>query len=293
MKLTIGKKLLGLGIGTAVLTLVVGAVGYWGIHAMSGATAKMLREEAQLGQHAARVRANTLGLRRFEKDMFININDPKKVEEYDKKFETQLQHLTERLDALKKVATLDKDRELVNHMQEDLTTYAGGMKAIIARVKSGEIKTAHDGNAAVNQYKDQIHRLEKNAEDFSKDAFVRMDEVEVSLNSKAQSTAWTMGVLGLIAVVAGLALSIGIGRSVTGPLNRMVDMLKDIAEGEGDLTKRLEIRTNDEVGETAHWFNTFVAKVHDIMAEVRDAAASAASAAQQLSGAAEQLASGA
>ena len=38
-------------------------------------------------------------------------------------------------------------------------------------------------------------------------------------------------------------------------------MIRDIAEGEGDLTKRLEIGSKDEVGDLAAWFNAFVGRL--------------------------------
>ena len=45
-------------------------------------------------------------------------------------------------------------------------------------------------------------------------------------------------------------------------------MIKDIAQGEGDLTKRVEVTGTDEIGELGTWFNTFVDKVHDIIAMI-------------------------
>ena len=59
----------------------------------------------------------------------------------------------------------------------------------------------------------------------------------------------------LAAIIIPLFFSV---RSVTGPINRTVIMLKDIAEGEGDLTKRLEIIKRDEVGELAGWLIFFL-----------------------------------
>lgn len=65
---------------------------------------------------------------------------------------------------------------------------------------------------------------------------------------------------GLLALCCGLLFTIIIVlffsvRAVTIPINRTVTMLKDIAQGAGDLTSRLTILKKDEVGEMAHWFN--------------------------------------
>ncbi len=57
---------------------------------------------------------------------------------------------------------------------------------------------------------------------------------------------------------------------ITGRLNQVVAGLRDAAEGEGDLTKRIEIKANDEVGELAQWFNAFVIKIQEIIGQVKD-----------------------
>jgi methyl-accepting chemotaxis protein len=82
----------------------------------------------------------------------------------------------------------------------------------------------------------------------------------------------------LIAAVAIVAV-----RSVASPLGRTVRVLKDIAQGEGDLTARLEVRGKDEVGEVCLWFNTFVEKLERIICSVGGNA-------QGLSGSAEEMA---
>jgi len=46
--------------------------------------------------------------------------------------------------------------------------------------------------------------------------------------------------------------------SATKPLQAVVGRIKDIAEGEGDLTQRLDQDRQDEIGEVARWFNTFL-----------------------------------
>lgn len=53
------------------------------------------------------------------------------------------------------------------------------------------------------------------------------------------------------------------------PIENTTAMLKDIAEGEGDLTKRLEVHTSDEIGELAKYFNLFVDKIENLVSQVK------------------------
>ncbi len=77
----------------------------------------------------------------------------------------------------------------------------------------------------------------------------------------------------LIAVCAAGLIIYVIANSVARPINRVVAGLKDAAEGEGDLTKRLVVNSKDEVGDLAKWFNTFIERMQVIIKEVADNAA--------------------
>jgi len=75
----------------------------------------------------------------------------------------------------------------------------------------------------------------------------------------------------LLAVICGGGVSVVvIKRYIAIPLNELSGRLKDIAEGEGDLTKRLELNSNDELGETASSFNLFMDKLQEIMRQIVD-----------------------
>ena len=60
-------------------------------------------------------------------------------------------------------------------------------------------------------------------------------------------------------LVVGL-ISLLIAVKITRPLMTVTHELKDIAQGQGDLTSRLEVRSKDEIGELAKWFNIFLEK---------------------------------
>lgn len=67
----------------------------------------------------------------------------------------------------------------------------------------------------------------------------------------------------LIISLLGLLLSV-----LMRPLNLMGRAMHDIAEGEGDLTKRLIIQNQDEIGYLADGFNRFVARIHQSITQV-------------------------
>ncbi|NOX33498.1 MAG: HAMP domain-containing protein [Deltaproteobacteria bacterium] len=76
----------------------------------------------------------------------------------------------------------------------------------------------------------------------------------------------------IVAVVIVIALIMTIVAClkifVTGPIGNAVVMIKDIAEGEGDLTRRLDIKREDEIGDLSRWFNLFVEKLQQLIKDV-------------------------
>ncbi|MFO7749460.1 MAG: methyl-accepting chemotaxis protein [Desulfobacteraceae bacterium] len=95
------------------------------------------------------------------------------------------------------------------------------------------------------------------------------DQAVLAINSMKRSTitASLVSVLGMLLVLS-LTLYILIRRLVSHPLEKSAVMLKDIAQGEGDLTRRLHIMTKDEVGEMANWFNQLMDKLQTIIQSV-------------------------
>nr|WP_320192270.1 methyl-accepting chemotaxis protein [uncultured Desulfobacter sp.] len=70
-----------------------------------------------------------------------------------------------------------------------------------------------------------------------------------------------------ILIVSILLLFVFLSRLIK-PLEKVVEALKDIAQGEGDLTQRLEVEVHNEIGEVASWFNAFVDRVHQLVVQI-------------------------
>ncbi len=101
----------------------------------------------------------------------------------------------------------------------------------------------------------------------------------------------------IILLIAGFVLSIGpaflITVSITGSIKKTTAMLRDISEGEGDLTKRLDADNNDEMGEMARYFNKFIEKLRTLITTISGNADTVSSAATELSAASTQIAANA
>ncbi|BBO84590.1 methyl-accepting chemotaxis protein [Desulfosarcina ovata] len=85
-----------------------------------------------------------------------------------------------------------------------------------------------------------------------------LDHMVASSEKGARVSFWASCAL----IILMIALLFFLLTAVIRPMGRVVAGLKDIAQGEGDLTKRMPDARKDEIGELAHWFNVFSDKLH-------------------------------
>ncbi len=87
-----------------------------------------------------------------------------------------------------------------------------------------------------------------------------------TINERIQTAVFNQ-VIAVICIILSLiaTITICLKRVVTTPLNRVVNNLRDIAKGEGDLTVRLNIKTRDEIGELGKWFDLFMENLQTLV----------------------------
>lgn len=86
------------------------------------------------------------------------------------------------------------------------------------------------------------------------------DEIESLMASYLRITLFVWAVSLFLSYITASYLQ----KRVSRPLRQIVDRMKDIARGEGDLTNRLEVSGSDEMGEMAEAFNAFVGKLQTV-----------------------------
>ncbi|CAI8792983.1 Methyl-accepting chemotaxis protein CtpM [Pseudomonas sp. IT-P171] len=106
---------------------------------------------------------------------------------------------------------------------------------------------------------------------------VNLDDLEVQVQAIASERYKRIGqhttyILFLAVCVLLFVALIGIwlGNSIVRPVLAIKKKLDDIAAGDGDLTHRLPVSSNDELGDLAHSFNLFVEKIHSLVRQIAE-----------------------
>jgi len=108
---------------------------------------------------------------------------------------------------------------------------------------------------------------------------VDMSEIDEIVSSAAMSALLLIVIISLVAASLAYAVQLSIVR----PVNEVVTALRDIAQGEGDLTRRLPEAGNDEVTELSRRFNQFVERLQSIIGNVAQTAREVSGSASTLS----------
>jgi len=255
----IGRRL-GLGFGLVLLlTGAVSAAAGWGLRTMDGMTRVILKVAYPTVAQAQEARAATLGLRRFEKDSFLNLSDPAKHAEYLDKWTEQKQHLDESLEALDGLAQSQDDRDAVRSMRADAATYDEGFQKVNAAIAGGTVKTAAEANAAIANEKDEIRRLESSAADLAMKHGNAMQTLATVVGAGVKRTVFVIVAVMAAALLLTAASGIVITRSITAPLSVAVAVAEQVAAG--DLGVRIEVTGQDETARLLRSMQAMVASL--------------------------------
>ncbi|WP_136487212.1 methyl-accepting chemotaxis protein [Vibrio sp. H11] len=114
------------------------------------------------------------------------------------------------------------------------------------------------------------------------DIDTQVAQFEAQREAQLSEQTWSAVGLSLAGLVLTIVIvSVLVSRCVA-PLQHVVDSLKAVAAGGGDLTARLKVESRDEIGEVAKAFNDFMDKLHPLIVDLRSSAQEVQSAASDL-----------
>lgn len=193
----------------------------------------------------------------------------------------QINEMREHIQEARKVARL---RESI----DDLTYISNKIVELEKMAKNAEplFSEFSSSMGKVNTSKDTLFfQLEEYERLSADDVRIAADNI-IASQKKALLTSSFFAVLAIIlAFIVILSLNI----SVIKPLDVLVARISNLTNGDGDLTKRIDIKSKDEFGELAAHVNSFIENVQIIIKEVKDATNEVASGNNELAATMEEL----
>lgn len=268
--LKIGRRL-GLGFGLVVFLLIgTGYFGYRGVKELSETASFMVSGDGQQALNMEGLHAEINSLRRYEKDFFLNVDDPqmrtKYLGEWNFAREEALKHLELAVAATKVTGEDISERPV----REALESYRREFLQLGRRIDVGELKDSEAANKAFEPHKAGIRELELLV---AKIADKHAEDVTANIPQLAAITGSTVNlVVGIVlaASLLGLVVAVVITQSIARPVGELTAAASRIATG--DLAIEVRVASKDEIGELATSFRAMVVYLRDTAAVAEEIA---------------------
>ncbi|MCY6482854.1 HAMP domain-containing methyl-accepting chemotaxis protein [Clostridium aestuarii] len=213
-----------------------------------------------------------LQARRAEKDYLLrkDIKYVEKLEEIVGKFKNLLN-------------SSSYDEKTKSNLNSLMDNYENKFKQVVSVDKEIGLKSTE---GLMGEYRNIVHKIQPLVEE------MHINNIKL-INTTASKSVIIIVLVIIITIIISVLLGIYISILITKPINKTNAMLKDISEGEGNLTQRLKVDSKDEMGTLSKWFNVFIEKMQQLIGHVKDDAYILSKSSEELSLVIEQSNKGA
>ena len=187
-------------------------------------------------------------------------------------FDRKLNELQSIGDRSKKITDeLGKYVQAVDNAQ--VSTVFTLLEEVIAQVLTiteGQIVASRDSQRLSTQFSDANNSLGKSVRELSRTIEEERQRVSDGILADGQHFLKILIAIALVGALISLIIGFFVKQSITRPVNSLVEVAQDIAQGEGDLTKRLSTSETGELGELLSWFNSFLTRLSGLIVEIKD-----------------------
>ena len=289
--MTIRMKLLGGGGVICFLLLCVLLIAIYSFGNLSSGFSNIVEKSSTGVENSrkSRVEVTTVNsnLTKISSEMLLLVDDINNTNMNVKVLEKKFNELSATLNELTEEVTIigeDIPDGLAKDTLEDVTDSVGDIEEIMQReALVSLVNVVAKMKSFTEHVNQQVISINQLSEDLNKVNGLSVDVVEAnqSINELSKDFEGEISLsknsiflVLLIAILICIMGSIVLIRTITKPLRNVSTALKDISEGEGDLTKRLNLTSQDEVGVLANSFDLFVDKIQFIISNTKKVALS-------------------
>lgn len=268
--MTITKRLMLTSGISLIVAIVIGMVSLTIIASNSTKTNALVHKDAAFQVNAHKLEIEALQHRRYEKDFFLNIGKPEKQAKYLKKFNKVSSSLLSRMDDMSNAVSADLNLSgdvlgTIQNARSAYVNYRNSFLKLTQAVLTNEGITPQKANKLMSPFKNQIYAFEKGVDELvamATDHLSTKAEKSISFGRKVKTIMMSCLFAGIIIIVAMSYFTIVRIRS---GLQLISNQMEEISKGEGDLTQRIEIKNNDEIGRLSMLFNDFLESLQSMI----------------------------
>jgi methyl-accepting chemotaxis protein len=163
-----------------------------------------------------------------------------------------------------------EEEEGIQVLEENRAQFAENLKTLVA-LHQGE-KARTDAYLLRSEIGPLLAAIGQDLTQLVEGQRTRFENTNNSLIDQVDATTQLVTLLLIVGLLAGIVIAWLTAGFITRPLNLAAAAMKDIAEGEGDLTQRLEVRGTDQIADLAIGFNQFAGKVQELLRQALSSA---------------------
>jgi methyl-accepting chemotaxis protein len=216
------------------------------------------------------------------KNILLRGHDPQKLEKYrDAFFQQEAMVQSSAQELRRSISDPSKQALLDSFMAAHEKLGKGYRNALELYLKSNDFKPAD--HLVHGQDRPPLADIERLVFELNR----HVEEVQAAQKAALIRQEWIVGITACVMFLLIFAFSLIIGRSITNPLHRAVQLLEAVAEG--DLTGRLRVESHDEVGQMGVALNTALDRMSLAILAIDDNSQALGSASEELAAVSQQL----
>ncbi|WP_136516373.1 methyl-accepting chemotaxis protein [Geomonas edaphica] len=272
---------------SAVLLCLSLAASVVGIKKMSSGFTSFVEKDQAIALALKDMYAQGLQTEQATRNILLNPADEKAAKNYTQAMDDFEKAYGVVLTKSKDLPKVKGDVEQVMAVWKEAAALRGQVQSLAKEGKKDEALTllVKDETPKWREVKDKLFKLSGARQK-------EMEGTKASVVATSDRALILSLCLGVFAIFCTLLLLFLVAVELKRTIRKMSVVMDDIAMGDGDLTKRLEITSRDELGHLAHDFNLFLDKMHGLIATVAETTHQVSAAAAELNSTAEQMASG-
>ena len=278
-RISVSAKIAMLVTVAAVALAAVAGYGLLHAKALSETAIQLADREFESIKLLGQTRASVGNMRRYEKDMFLNLGQEPAFNDYLKKWRKEV---IDGAELMKNSAALleDSERATLAVMQAGLANYGRDFELLVQQIAIGKLNDPWAANTAMEPLKGDVRAMDKALDELGKGVDSRVGAQQVGFRASAQhQTVVAAGALALALSVL-LAMAWAVSRSIKRPLALAVAALDRVAAG--DLSQPIVSHGSDELAHMTRQLAATQDSLRRLVADMQGSADGVASASSQI-----------